>query len=82
MTNARKLVKCLGAIPGHCMIFAVRVYQRCISPLIGPSCRFQPTCSEYMVEAIRKYGAVRGGCKGLWRIIRCNPFTRGGFDPP
>jgi len=64
------------------MILAVRVYQRGISPLIGPSCRFQPTCSEYMVGAIRKHGAIRGGLMGVWRIIRCNPFTRGGFDPP
>ena len=64
------------------MIFFVRLYQLGVSPLIGPSCRFQPTCSAYMIEAIRKYGAVRGGLKGAWRILRCNPFNRGGYDPP
>ena len=64
------------------MIVLVRLYQRGISPLIGPSCRFQPTCSEYMIGAIRKYGAIRGSLRGLWRIMRCHPFNRGGFDPP
>lgn len=60
----------------------VRLYQRCISPLIGPSCRYDPTCSEYMILAIRKYGVVRGTLRGLCRILRCHPFTRGGYDPP
>jgi len=82
VTTLRQLLRGLVALPGQCMILAVRLYQRGISPLIGPSCRFQPTCSEYMVEAIRKHGAIKGGLKGVWRIIRCNPFTRGGYDPP
>jgi putative membrane protein insertion efficiency factor len=69
-------------LPGQCVIMLVRLYQRGISPLIGPSCRFQPTCSEYMIEAIKKYGAVRGILRGLKRILRCHPFNRGGFDPP
>ncbi len=69
-------------LPGQCMILLVRGYQRGISPLIGPSCRFQPTCSEYMIEAIRKYGVLRGVARGLWRILRCHPFNHGGFDPP
>ena len=82
MKYASQLTRRLAAMPGHCMILGVRIYQRVVSPLIGPSCRFQPTCSEYMIEAIRKYGAIWGGLKGIRRILRCHPFNRGGFDPP
>jgi putative membrane protein insertion efficiency factor len=64
------------------LIASVRFYQRAISPLLGQNCRFQPTCSEYMIGAITKYGAWRGMLRGIWRILRCHPFHRGGFDPP
>ncbi|XZE32597.1 membrane protein insertion efficiency factor YidD [Pirellulaceae bacterium SH501] len=64
------------------LIAAVRFYQRGISPLLGPSCRFTPTCSQYMIEAIQKYGAIRGMIKGARRICRCHPFHPGGYDPP
>ncbi len=47
----------------------------------GPCCRFVPTCSEYALEAIEKYGALKGGALALWRVLRCNPFGRGGYDP-
>lgn len=61
---------------------AIRFYQRRISPLKRKStCRFVPTCSQYAYEAISKYGVFRGGALALWRIIRCNPFCRGGYDP-
>lgn len=56
-------------------------YQRWLSPMLPPSCRFQPTCSEYTKIAIVEHGVVRGGWLGLRRIARCNPFCRGGFDP-
>ncbi|MCR9297027.1 MAG: membrane protein insertion efficiency factor YidD [bacterium] len=69
-------------MPGKLLILLVRIYQRGISPLIGPSCRFQPTCSEYMVGSIRKYGAVVGFWRGALRVLRCHPFSRGGYDPP
>ena len=49
--------------------------------MFPPSCRFYPTCSEYAVQAITKYGSLRGGAKAAWRILRCNPFNKGGFDP-
>lgn len=75
-------VKTLQRFPSVCMIFCVRLYQRGISPLIGPSCRFTPTCSAYMIEAIEKYGLFRGTFRGLRRILRCHPFNRGGYDPP
>lgn len=59
----------------------IRGYQRFVSPVLPPSCRFQPTCSEYAYEAIGRYGIVRGGAKAMWRLLRCHPFSRGGFDP-
>ena len=60
---------------------AIRFYQIFISPLLPPSCRFYPTCSEYGYQAIAKYGIIKGGVKTAWRILRCNPFCRGGYDP-
>jgi uncharacterized protein len=72
----------LRRLPSLAIIAAVRVYQFTLSPIFGRQCRFRPTCSHYMIEAVEKYGAVRGTLKGLWRILRCNPFSRGGYDPP
>ena len=63
------------------LIAIVHFYQRHISPLLPPSCRFQPTCSQYAVEAIQKHGALKGGALAFWRILRCNPFCKGGYDP-
>ncbi|MBX3009556.1 MAG: membrane protein insertion efficiency factor YidD [Melioribacteraceae bacterium] len=65
------------------MIFVslIKVYQKIISPLFPPSCRFYPTCSEYAVQSITKYGIFKGGIKAVWRILRCNPFNKGGIDP-
>ncbi|HZW38321.1 MAG TPA: membrane protein insertion efficiency factor YidD [Ignavibacteriaceae bacterium] len=62
-------------------VFIIRLYQKFISPLFPPSCRFSPTCSEYAVQAITKYGIFKGGAKAVWRILRCNPFNKGGLDP-
>jgi putative membrane protein insertion efficiency factor len=72
----------LTMIPGWLMIAAVRCYQLGISPFIGMRCRFEPTCSQYFIEAVRKYGALRGGWRGLCRIARCHPWGRSGYDPP
>jgi putative membrane protein insertion efficiency factor len=60
----------------------VRLYQLTLSPILGRQCRFTPTCSNYMIQAVLNYGAAVGFCKGVWRILRCNPFCRGGYDPP
>lgn len=60
---------------------AIRFYQRVISPGLPASCRFYPTCSEYGYQAIAKYGIIKGGGMAIWRILRCNPFCRGGYDP-
>lgn len=64
------------------LVAVIRCYQRLLSPLLGPRCRFRPTCSEYAVEAIRKYGVLRGSAKAVWRILRCHPWHPGGYDPP
>ncbi|MEA3485100.1 MAG: membrane protein insertion efficiency factor YidD [Candidatus Aerophobetes bacterium] len=56
-------------------------YQKCISPSISPRCRFYPTCSEYTLQAIKKYGLTKGIWLGIKRIIRCHPFSQGGYDP-
>ena len=66
---------------GLVLMGVVRFYQLCISPFLPRTCRFQPTCSQYMIDAIRKRGPVIGVLKGIWRIMRCNPFFRGGYDP-
>lgn len=60
----------------------VAAYRLLLSPLLGRHCRFQPTCSQYFAEAVRKYGAVKGTLKGLGRICRCHPWHSGGHDPP
>ena len=59
----------------------IRLYQRFVSPLLPRSCRFHPTCSEYMRRAIIEYGVLRGVARGSWRLLRCNPFNPGGYDP-
>ena len=63
------------------VIFPVRLYQWIISPLIGPRCRFHPSCSNYFIEAVQKKGVIVGAAKGVWRILRCHPLGRGGYDP-
>jgi hypothetical protein len=64
------------------LIGLVRLYQWTLSPLLGRRCRFDPSCSEYFIGAVRKYGVLRGTLRGIWRICRCNPWNPGGFDPP
>ena len=66
---------------GKLLILPIRFYQRFISPLTPPACRYTPTCSQYALEAIEKYGALKGGWMALRRILRCNPFHKGGYDP-
>jgi len=65
----------------HLMIFIIGIYRKYISPLKPPSCRFTPTCSAYAIEAFQKRGFFVGLALTVWRILRCNPFSRGGYDP-
>ncbi|EMI54892.1 membrane protein insertion efficiency factor YidD [Rhodopirellula sallentina] len=60
----------------------IRGYQLFISPLLGPNCRFTPTCSAYAIEAMQKYGPIRGTWRAVKRILRCHPWNPGGYDPP
>ncbi len=64
------------------LISIIELYRNYISPLKKPCCRFYPTCSQYAILAIKKYGALRGTLKAAWRILRCNPFGKGGVDYP
>ena len=63
------------------LIWLIRAYQQGISPLKQPCCKYYPTCSSYGLEAIERFGALKGGLLAVWRILRCNPFSRGGYDP-
>jgi uncharacterized protein len=63
------------------LISWIRGYQRRISPLLGPRCRFHPTCSHFAVEALDKHGLLKGLLLAIWRLLRCQPFSKGGYDP-
>ncbi|WP_454994070.1 membrane protein insertion efficiency factor YidD [Cardiobacterium hominis] len=63
------------------LIGAIRLYRKTLSPFIGQQCRFEPTCSHYGEEAIAKHGALRGSILTVWRILRCGPWSKGGYDP-
>ena len=63
------------------LVHAIRAYQLFLSPLFPPACRFYPSCSSYAIEAITRYGAMRGGLLAARRILRCHPFSAGGYDP-
>jgi hypothetical protein len=59
----------------------LRAYKRLLSPLLPPACRYTPTCSEYALEAVERHGALRGSALAVWRLLRCHPLMRGGYDP-
>lgn len=63
------------------LILLIQIYRKYISPMKSTKCPYFPTCSEYGLEAVQKYGAFKGSLLALWRIIRCNPFSKGGYDP-
>ncbi len=80
-----KVLRWIWNIPTLLLIGCVRLYQLAVSPILqalGTQCRFVPSCSEYFIHAVRKYGAISGTLRGLWRICRCNPYCKGGYDPP
>ncbi|MGI6164068.1 MAG: membrane protein insertion efficiency factor YidD [Bacillota bacterium] len=63
------------------VLFLIRCYQKYISPFKGPTCRYYPTCSEYARQAVIIHGPLKGVILAIWRLLRCNPFSRGGYDP-
>ena len=78
--SERRIAKGPG-LAARALIRLALLYQATLSPFIGRQCRFVPTCSVYFIESVEKYGALRGLWKGLRRILRCHPFSRGGYDP-
>jgi len=80
------VLRFLWKLPALALIGLVRCYQYAISPMLralaGAQCRFEPSCSEYFIQAVKKYGAISGSLRGVWRVCRCNPYCRGGYDPP
>ena len=81
-TYIMKLLRLALGLPALVLVGCVRCYQFTISPVLGQNCRFSPTCSEYFIQAVNKYGTMRGGLRGLRRVCRCHPWSAGGFDPP
>jgi len=69
------------AIPGAILIALIKVYQYTVSPLLGARCKYYPSCSNYAIGALREHGALRGTGLAAWRLLRCNPFSNGGYDP-
>lgn len=80
--GVRRLLRLPSSALSCVLIGAVRFYQIAISPLLPPACRYVPSCSNYFIQAVRKYGPFRGAIKGTLRICRCHPFCQGGYDPP
>jgi putative membrane protein insertion efficiency factor len=76
------MIRAVRSFLAACLITMVRGYQVLLRPILPAVCRFEPSCSEYFIQAVRKYGPLRGACKGAWRICRCNPFGGSGYDPP
>jgi uncharacterized protein len=68
-------------LPQRLLAWLIRGYQRLLSPLLPPSCRFHPSCSQYALEAIHRHGALKGSWLAVRRLVRCHPFNAGGFDP-
>lgn len=77
----RTIIKFFGTILSKIMIALIRGYQIFISPLFPPTCRFYPTCSTYFIQALKKYGPIKGTYLGVKRILKCHPGHPGGYDP-
>lgn len=78
----RRVLQWLNRVSIALLIGLIRLYQWTLSPLLGQVCRFEPSCSRYMIGALIKYGLFRGGWRGVKRICRCHPWNPGGYDPP
>ena len=76
------MIRLLSRLSAGMLIALVWLYRLIMRPLLPAACRFTPSCSEYMIQALQKYGPIRGAAKGVWRICRCHPWNEGGYDPP
>ncbi len=81
MTRTALIIRRISGFSCGVLVLLIRIYQSTLSQWLGGQCRFTPTCSNYFIEALGKHGLVRGTLMGAWRILRCNPFGRGGYDP-
>ncbi|GIW90494.1 MAG: hypothetical protein KatS3mg109_0926 [Pirellulaceae bacterium] len=81
-TGLVRIAQWLETALASLLIAGVKLYQFTLGPILGGHCRFTPTCSQYFIEAVRKYGPWRGSLKGIGRILRCHPWQPGGYDPP
>ncbi len=77
----RKIELVMTQLPKYSVLYLLRAYKWAISPLLPAACRYVPTCSEYAIEAVERYGALRGGWMALMRILRCHPLAGSGYDP-
>ena len=78
--SAKAVVATIGRLPSYALMAVIKAYQLTISPLLGPSCKYYPSCSHYGLEAVRTHGAVVGVVLAVWRVLRCNPWSNGGVD--
>ena len=81
MSGMRWTINLLSSILTAALVYLVRFYQLIVSPLLGKHCRYTPSCSEYFIESVRRSGVVAGTLRGVWRICRCHPLAKGGYDP-
>ena len=77
----KKVLNFIIKLPANILILLIKIYQYTLSPFIGRNCRYTPTCSNYGIEAIRKYGAIKGGWLTIKRVVSCNPWGGSGYDP-
>ena len=84
MTRLERAAHVVVRLPARRVLFLVRLYQRYVSPMRPPTCKYYPSCSQYAVIAIGRHGLLRGSALAAWRLLRCNPWSRGGVDdvPP
>lgn len=78
---AGQLVKILLRLPNQLFLLLITLYQKALSPALPRTCRFEPSCSNYALQAFKKYNVFKALALTLWRVLRCNPFCRGGYDP-
>lgn len=81
MEKIKKICHFIGSLPKDITLALIRFYRKFISPVFPPTCRYVPTCSEYAIIAVQRYGFLKGSFLSIKRILRCNPWHKGGYDP-